>query len=264
MTISSSTRKAGPYAGNGATQFAFGFKVFAAADLVVTRSDGAIETPLSLNTDYTVSLNADQNASPGGTVTYPASGSPLPVLPAASSLTITGAISELQTASITNQGGFYPKVIEDALDRAVILIQQLRELANRSLNFPKSDQTLGTTLPLAASRAGKALIFNQDGSVGVSPDSYVNQTTATSASAAAAASSASNAATSATNAAASASAAAASATQANNSAGSANTSASQAQYYAQHGTGFAAGTAYDLGSVADALTLFPTDLGTVP
>jgi len=264
MTISSSTRKAGPYAGNGATQFAFGFKVFATSDLVVTYSDGITETPLLLNTDYTVSLNADQNANPGGTVTFPAAGSSRPVLPGTSTLTITGAIAELQPTSISNQGGFYPKVIEDALDRVVILAQQLRELASRSVSFPKSDPALGTALPLAASRAGKALIFNPDGSVGISADNYVNQTAATAASAAAAASSASNASASAASASASASSATTSANSANTSAGSATQSASQALSYMQHGAGFTLSTAYDFGSVADALTLFPTDLGTVP
>lgn len=73
MTIASSTRKAGPFTGDDAsTVFAFSFKVFSAADLYVVKAvavaTGA-ETVLTLTTDYTVSLNADQNNSPGGTVT---------------------------------------------------------------------------------------------------------------------------------------------------------------------------------------------------
>ena len=72
MTIASSTRKAGPFTGDDAsTVFAFSFKVFSASDLYVVKAVAATgaETVLTLTTDYTVSLNADQNNSPGGTVT---------------------------------------------------------------------------------------------------------------------------------------------------------------------------------------------------
>src|ERR1700737_2033490 len=81
MTISSETRKAGPFTGNGvATAFPFAFKVFAASDLAVTLNviaTGA-QTLLTLITDYTVALNPDQNANPGGTITYNPSGVPMP------------------------------------------------------------------------------------------------------------------------------------------------------------------------------------------
>jgi len=75
MTISSTTRIAGPFIGNGtASAFPFTFKVFAATDLDViklTVSTGT-ESTLVLTTDYTVSLNGDQNSNPGGTVTLTA------------------------------------------------------------------------------------------------------------------------------------------------------------------------------------------------
>ena len=78
MTISSATRKAGPYTGNDVTtSFPFTFKVFAAADLTVVRLEGGVETELTLNSHYSVTLNADQNANPGGSITYPISGAPL-------------------------------------------------------------------------------------------------------------------------------------------------------------------------------------------
>jgi hypothetical protein len=72
VTISSSIRKAGPFPGNGVTTaFPFTFKVFSTADLLAVQAvtlTGA-ETTLALGANYTVSLNADQNANPGGTVT---------------------------------------------------------------------------------------------------------------------------------------------------------------------------------------------------
>ncbi len=72
MTISSNIRKAGPFTGNGSTAaFPFYCKVFQASDLLVVQLDTAtnIETTLALTTNYTVSLNADQDSNPGGTVT---------------------------------------------------------------------------------------------------------------------------------------------------------------------------------------------------
>lgn len=129
MTISSQTRKAGPFAGDGATvAYPFSFKVFSAADLLVAHLDGTtdIESTLVLNTDYTVSLNTNQDANPGGTVTLataPASGA---------TLVITSDIGYLQQTDLTNQGGFYPKVITDALDRLTIQAQQLKEEVDRA------------------------------------------------------------------------------------------------------------------------------------
>jgi len=128
MTISSTSRKAGPYAGNGVTvSFPFSFKVFSTSDLLVTEIDSDDnEETLALTTNYTVALNADQNATPGGTITLP------DALPVGNSLTIRTNIPITQTMDLTNQGGFYPTVINNAMDRATIQIQQLAEIVGRS------------------------------------------------------------------------------------------------------------------------------------
>lgn len=162
MTISSEVRKAGPFAGNDSTTvFAFSFKVFAAGDLrVVKTSTAGVESDLVLNSDYSVSLNADQNVSPGGSITYPISGSPLAT---GEKLTIASDVDELQPTDLTNGGGFYPEVIEDTFDRAVILIQQLRELLGRTLSYPLSDAAAAAELPTATSRANKFLGFDASG-----------------------------------------------------------------------------------------------------
>ena len=142
MTISSELRKAGPFAGNGATTaFPFSFKVFAASDVAVTRADtlGA-ETALVLNSDFTVALNPDQDAAPGGTVTLAAP------LATGHRLAVTSVVPNLQPTDITNNGGFYPRVIEDALDRHVAQIQQIDEKVDRALKVaitsPLGDQAL--------------------------------------------------------------------------------------------------------------------------
>ena len=142
MSISSTSRKAGPYSGNDvATAFAFAFKVFSEADvLVVFTSASNAETVLTLTTDYTVTLNADQDTNPGGSVTLPAA------LVTGTKLTITSSVADLQPVTLTNNGGFYPRVINDALDRATIQIQQLKEKLGRALVWPIS--LPGATLPL--------------------------------------------------------------------------------------------------------------------
>lgn len=146
MTISSTVRKAGPFVGNGtASAFPFYFKVFQASDLLVVKlaTSTSIEQTLALTTDYTVALNPDQDSNPGGTVTLVAG-----ALATGFTLTITSDISNLQPTDITNQGGFYPEVIEDSLDRATIQIQQLQEESDRALTLPLSTpSSVSTELP---------------------------------------------------------------------------------------------------------------------
>lgn len=162
MTISSPNRIAGPYTGNGSTTtFAFSFKVFAASDLQVVQLIVAsgLETNLTLNTDYTVTLNQNQNSNPGGSVTLVAG-----ALPSGYTLTITSTISNLQPTDLTNQGGFYPEVITDALDRATIQIQQISDIGDRAIKVPLSDGAVaGLTLPTAVQRANAFLAFDASG-----------------------------------------------------------------------------------------------------
>lgn len=159
MTISSTTRKAGPFAGNGvATSFPFGFKVFAASDLQVTLTDpNGNDSTLTLDADYSVVLSSDQNNNPGGTIIYPVSGSLLAV---GYKLTVLGGLAYLQPTDITNSGGFYPSIIEDALDRETILSQQLFEIASRSVRAGVSDARGGIVLPPALTRANTIFGFD--------------------------------------------------------------------------------------------------------
>lgn len=158
MTISTQTRTAGPFTTNGSTTaFPFAFKCFAASDIVVVKRVTAtgVESNLVLNTDYTVSLNANQDANPGGTVNT------IGTLGAGFTLTLTTNLAYLQPTDLTNQGGFYPKVITTALDRLTIFTQQLFGLANRALKFPISDGNLDGTLPGKDQRKGKVLAFHE-------------------------------------------------------------------------------------------------------
>lgn len=158
MTISSQARTAGPFACNGSTTvFPFAFKVFSASDVAVVFRDDAsgVETTLVLTIDYTVSLNADQDANPGGSI------STLVAFAAGSTLTLTSKVPYLQPTDLTNQGGFYPKVITAALDRLTIFAQQILNITNRALRFPISDGNLDGTLPSKEQRKGKMLAFDE-------------------------------------------------------------------------------------------------------
>lgn len=161
MTISSTTRIAGPFVGNGtATVLPFTFKVFAAADLNVVRltTSTGVETTLVLNSDYSVTLNGDQNSNPGGSITLLAG-----ALATGYTIVITSDIANLQPTDLTNQGGFYPEVITDALDRATIQIQQISDIGERALRIPITDGSLNMELPTAAERANSFLSFDANG-----------------------------------------------------------------------------------------------------
>jgi hypothetical protein len=163
MTISSTTRIAGPFVGNGtASAFPVAFKVFTAGDIDVVRlnSSTGVESTLVLTTDYTVTLNIDQDSNPGGTVTLVAG-----PLATGFTLTITSDIANLQPTDLTNQGGFYPEVITDSFDRATIQIQQMAGEVSRSIKVPLSDSTFDMELPGALARANSFVAFDGNGAL---------------------------------------------------------------------------------------------------
>jgi hypothetical protein len=139
MTVQNTNlRKSGPIIGNATNAtFPFAFKVFSKTDIVVTYlNDVDTELVLTLSSDYSVTLNADQNVSPGGSVNM------LWVPGIGTSITITSNVPNTQNLTLTNAGGFYPSAINDALDRIVIQIQQLAEQLSRTFKIAVS--SIGT------------------------------------------------------------------------------------------------------------------------
>ncbi len=156
MTISTTIRKAGPFIGNGVTTaFPFAFKVFADSDVVVTTVVTAtgVETERVLTTDYSVALNADQNANPGGVVNM------VVAPPATQKLVVTSDVPMTQGVLVTNLGGFYPDVFNNALDRLTIFAQQLAEVLTRSLTVAVTANVNGN-IPVLA---GGLIRFNAAG-----------------------------------------------------------------------------------------------------
>lgn len=139
MTITATERKDGPYSCNGVlVDFDFNFKVFTDEDITVLWTpQGGSDTTLVKTAEYTVTLNADQDSTPGGTITT------VDTYATGDTITIIGSLAYEQTTELTNRGGFFPKVVEKALDRIVILIQQLKEQVDRAVTVPASVGGIG-------------------------------------------------------------------------------------------------------------------------
>ena len=163
MAINTTTRQTTAF--TSGNNFAFGFKVYEVGDVKVIQiqtSNGA-ETVLTITTHYTVTLNDDQNANPGGTVTLVSSGSPQN-LATGYNIVITSKVQPLQQTEITNQGGFFPEVINDVLDKAAILDQQQQSVIDKTIRFPLTQTVGGLEITENASnRANKIPQFDGSG-----------------------------------------------------------------------------------------------------
>lgn len=175
MTVTSEVSRSGPYNGNGATTvFPYEFKIFAAADLLVTEVDlDGIETTLVNGVDYTVDgvLSDD-----GGDVTLTTALTGDGTDAGSHKLTIRRVLDATQTMNLRSQGKISAEVLERAHDRAVMLIQQLVDENARSLRLPDSEagSELLTLLPALADRKGRQLGFDpvtgQPGAYSMSTD----------------------------------------------------------------------------------------------
>jgi hypothetical protein len=164
MTVSSTTRKAGPFAGTGsAVSHPFAFKVFASTDVLVVRTTTVGDTTLTMNTDYAVTLNADQDANPGGSIAL------VTVLAVGESLTVSSRVPALQNTDLQSGGGWYPKTVEDALDRLTILQQQLALVQAGTVQLSITTPT-GVSTMLPPPVANRLIGWGTDGTSLVNQD----------------------------------------------------------------------------------------------
>lgn len=137
MSVQNVTRRAGPYVGTGlVSAYTFAFKVFRSEDVKVVRSASsdasAQDEALKYGTDYVVKLNTNQDEQAGGTVML---ASPLAE---GLRLSILSAITPDQQMVLTNHDGFLPATLNNSADKAIALIQELKEEVGRSLRVPAS------------------------------------------------------------------------------------------------------------------------------
>lgn len=138
MSVEYIKRLAGPYVGDGTGQktFSFGFLIFEESDVYVAVAASSDSEPSDLQqgTDYTVSMNADQSATPGGTITLTSETG----LAKDAVLVIGSAVDYTQTLDLTNYTRFAPELITTELDRIVVMIQQIVELLGRVVQVPQT------------------------------------------------------------------------------------------------------------------------------
>ena len=157
MTISTSNRRAGPYLGDGIQrEFPFTFKVFNAGDVraYVADSQGK-ERALTYGADYRVTLHDNQEARPGGLLTLTAA------LAVGDKLAINSKTDIVQSKVFTNQGGFYPVLLNDALDLLTVICQELQAQLARAMLAPVN-ATVTPSFPLPDAK--KYLRWSDDGS----------------------------------------------------------------------------------------------------
>lgn len=138
MTVTDASSRSPLYTGNGVTtDFAFAMKVLSADDIDVYELDTATEvtTTLVKDEDYTVAL-IDEGED-GGTVTI----APAPA--STKKIRIYRSTPYDQEVAITSQGNFNPSVINAALDKHILALQEMREKVDRAIVV----ETMSTDTP---------------------------------------------------------------------------------------------------------------------
>lgn len=130
MTVSTNTSSVTAI-GNGATTvWPFTFDIPTADDLVVTLTDRTTFLPTVLDPSV---FSVTGLGTGSGSVTYPLSGSPIDSNHA---LTIARVVPYTQETDLVNQSGYYPDVVEGALDDLTYQTQQLAEEVSRAVLVP--------------------------------------------------------------------------------------------------------------------------------
>lgn len=131
-------RLAGPFTSEGQSRLPFGFLIFEKTDVYVATADDpeAQARILVYGQDYSVEMNSDQTATPGGTVVLTT-----PIVKG--NIFVVGSdVAYTQNMQLTNYSRFPPEIINEAMDRVVVQIQQLVERLGRTLSVPPtSDST---------------------------------------------------------------------------------------------------------------------------
>lgn len=158
MTISSETTKQ-TFLGNGAQSvFTYTFLLPTAAQYTLHYVDAAGAISLVSQADYTVS---GIGVATGGSLTYLRGGSPIA---SGTSITLVRAVPYTQTTELNNQGAYYPTVIEQALDRLDMQVQQLYATSRLSFKAPVTNANVAD-VPTASERADSWAYWDADGNL---------------------------------------------------------------------------------------------------
>lgn len=96
----------------------------------------------------------------GGTVTY------IPAIATGTTVTLQRVLPYTQLTNLTNQSAYNASVVMGMDDYVTMLVQQILQAQQKSIQFPAVDvSTLNAILPAAAARAGLVLSFDANGNV---------------------------------------------------------------------------------------------------
>ena len=178
MTVTTTTTK-NSYSANGTLHsFAYGFKIFADADLtVIVRSATGSETTKTLNTHYVVT-NAGTDS--GGNVLFkfntgtssdahfsttdhrPANGETVVIL---------RTLTKSQGTDYVENDPFPSTSHEDALDRLTFITQEVQEELDRTIKLSKTNTMTSPEFTTSATdRASKILAFDSSGELSVTQE----------------------------------------------------------------------------------------------
>jgi hypothetical protein len=161
MTIASATSKLQYNCNGSITEFSFPHKIFESSDLEVYLLDAdGNETQLTETTDYSVDYASGYDFTNGALIiteeTY-ASGN---------KLTIKRVIPMTQETDLNENDNLPSDTLENSLDRAVMLAQQIAEELSRAILAPASEPSSSRfELPDINSRAGMLLAFDSVGAM---------------------------------------------------------------------------------------------------
>ncbi len=165
MTISTTTIK-NSYSGNGSTtSFNYTFKITDQDDIdVIIRSASGTETTKTITTHYTVSGVGNAG---GGSVTFTSgnipSGTETVVLRRSTPLT--------QGVDLIENDPLPANTLEDALDKATSISQELQEQVDRSIKISRTNTMTSTEFTTSSTdRANKVLSFDSSGELAVAQE----------------------------------------------------------------------------------------------
>lgn len=157
MSVTTSTNKAMFTQAGTTTEFSLEVKCFSTAEVKVFTKINGVQTEVTTGiTKTAISGDLDN----GVTVTFdtaPAVGT---------DIILIREIDETQILELSEGGNLSAQALEDALDRGVMISQQIAECFDRSIQFPVSDEA-GTTYDVGTieARANKVLGFDSAGNV---------------------------------------------------------------------------------------------------
>ena len=167
MTVSTTITK-NLYTANGSTAtFAYQFKIFVDADLQVlirTDSTGAESAAKTLGVDYSMT---GAGVATGGTVTFLAGKIPT----TGQTIVLRRNVLQTQTIDYIANDPFPAETHEEGLDRGIMVAQQNKEEADRSIKLSRTNTMNSTEFKVGATeRAGKVLAFDTSGELAVTQE----------------------------------------------------------------------------------------------